>query len=90
MAHWHRVLPGVVYDISYEALVADQEGETRRLLAYCGLDFRAECLNFFETARPVHTASIAQVRSPISASSVGIAAKYGEALAPLHRALRGD
>ena len=90
MAHWHRVLPDFVYDISYEALVADQEGETRRLLAQCGLDFRPECLSFFETVRPVHTASMAQVRSPISASSVGIAKHYGEALAPLHRALRGD
>ena len=90
MAHWHRVLPDFVYDISYEALVADQEGETRRLLAHCGLDFRPECLRFFETTRPVHTASVAQVRSPISASSVGIATRYGAALAPLHRALRGD
>ena len=38
----------------------------------------------------VHTASVAQVRSPISAGSVGIAKKYGAALEPLHRALRGQ
>lgn len=88
--HWHAVLPGFVHDVSYEALVADQEGETRRLLDACGLDFRPETLDFFKTERPVHTASLAQVRSPISAASIGIADRYGEGLAPLRAALRGE
>lgn len=90
MAHWHRVLPGFVHDVSYEALVADQEGETRRLLDLCGLEFRAECLEFFRTERPVHTASADQVRKPISAASVGIARRYGDALQPLFAALNGQ
>ncbi len=90
MAHWRRALPGRIYDISYEALVDDQEGETRRLLAHCGLDFRPECLDFHRTERPVHTASAAQVRAPISRNSIGIAARYGELLAPLHAALAGE
>ena len=90
MAHWNTVLPGFVNDISYEALVADQEGETRRLLELCGLDFHPACLEFFRTERPVHTASAAQVRKPISAASVGIAKRYGEALAPLEKALSGQ
>jgi tetratricopeptide (TPR) repeat protein len=90
MAHWNKVLPGFVHDISYEALVADQEGETRRLLELCGLDFRPETLEFFRTERPVHTASAAQVRKPISAASVGIAKRYGDALAPLEKALSGQ
>jgi tetratricopeptide (TPR) repeat protein len=90
MRHWHAVLPGFVHDVSYEALVADQEGETRRLLDACGLDFRPETLDFFKTERPVHTASLAQVRSPISAASIGIADRYGEGLAPLRAALRGE
>lgn len=90
MAHWNHVLPGFVHDVSYEALVADQEGETRRLLELCDLDFRPECLEFFKTERPVHTASAAQVRKPISAASVGIASRYGAALAPLEKALSGQ
>ena len=90
MAHWNTVLPGFVSDISYEALVADQEGETRRLLDLCGLDFQPECLEFFRTERPVHTASAAQVRKPISAASVGIARRYGEAILPLEKALSGQ
>ena len=89
MAHWHRLLPGRIYDIEYEALVADQEGETRRLLDHCGLSFDPACLDFHCTERPVHTASAVQVRSPISRSSIGIAARYGDLLAPLHAALAG-
>ncbi len=89
MAHWHRVLPGRIYDISYEALVADQDGETRRLLAWCDLDFRPETLEFHRTERPVHTASAAQVRRPISRGSIGIADRYGALLEPLRAALSG-
>ncbi len=88
MAHWHQVMPGVIYDIDYEKLVADQEGETRKLLAACGLDWSDACLDFFNTSRPVRTASIAQVRQPIYNKSVGIAERYGAALEPLLKALQ--
>ena len=38
MAHWHRVRPpGPILDVRYENVVADLEGQTRRLLEYCGL-----------------------------------------------------
>ena len=40
MDHWHAVLPGRMLDVGYEGLVANQEGETRRLLDYCGLGWR--------------------------------------------------
>jgi hypothetical protein len=90
MKHWHRVLPGFVYDLDYEALVADQEGETRRLLAHCGLEWDPRCLDFAQTSRPVHTASWAQVREPISDRSIGVAARYGEKLKPLYDALAGS
>jgi tetratricopeptide (TPR) repeat protein len=87
MAHWHRVLPGFVYDISYEALVADFDGEARRLVAHCGLAWRDECGQFFNAPRSVQTASSAQVRQPIYSTSIGQAARYGERLRPLLTAL---
>ncbi|WP_417307527.1 tetratricopeptide repeat-containing sulfotransferase family protein [Devosia sp.] len=90
MQHWRDLLPDGFYDISNEALVADQEGETRRLLDYCGLAFDPACLDFHRTDRPVHTASAAQVRSPINRDSIGMAARYGDRLAPLYAAMRGD
>ncbi|WP_292294987.1 tetratricopeptide repeat-containing sulfotransferase family protein [Marivita sp.] len=36
---WARVLGDKVYHLSYEALIEDQEGQTRQLLDYLGLDW---------------------------------------------------
>jgi tetratricopeptide (TPR) repeat protein len=88
MAHWHAVLPGRVLDVRYEAMVADQAGETRRLLEFCGLPWEETCLNFHETDRAIRTASSEQVRLPIYASSVGIWKNYERELAPLIEILR--
>ena len=66
MAGWDRLLPaGAVLQISYEGLVADLEGGARRLVEHCGLPWDEACLSFHTTARPVRTASLAQVRQPI-------------------------
>ena len=71
MAHWRNVLPLRMTEIDYEALVADQETETRRLLAFLDLDWDPACLDFHRNPRPVVTASHTQVRSPIYTGSVG-------------------
>ena len=72
MEHWHRVLPsGRILDVRYEDVVADVEGQARRVISYCGLEWDKRCLAFHETERPVHTASAAQVRQPIYSSSIG-------------------
>ncbi len=87
--HWAAALPADRYvNFRYEDLVADQEGQTRRLLAHCGLDWHPACLAFHENAAPVATASAVQVRSPINARSVGRWKRYGEGLAPMAAALR--
>jgi len=88
MAHWRAVLPeGAMVEIDYEALVADFEPQTRRLLAACGLDWDARCLDFHKTRRNVRTASTFQVRQPLYQSAVGRAAGYEAWLAPLRAAL---
>jgi tetratricopeptide (TPR) repeat protein len=71
MAFWQARVPGRVLELSYEALVADQEGETRRLLAHCGLDWDGACLDFHRNAAAVSTPSAAQVRRPISGDAIG-------------------
>jgi tetratricopeptide (TPR) repeat protein len=76
-------------EVRYERLVADFEGETRALLAFCGLDFHPRCLAFHETQRRVATASLAQVRLPLYFSAVGRARNYDAFLAPLRDALAG-
>jgi len=83
MQHWHRLFGGGLYTIEYEALLADQEGESRRLIGYLGLDWDARCLAFHENARPVHVLSGHQVRQPIYTGSAGRWKRYERHLAPL-------
>ncbi len=91
MERWRADLPpGALYELDYERLVADLEGETRRLLAFLGLPWDPRCLAFHETARPVTTASLAQVRRPIYFSAVGRSRNYAPWLQPLRAALDGE
>jgi sulfotransferase family protein len=61
MAHWRRVLPpGMMLEVQYEDIVGDLEGEGRRIVAHCGLDWDPRCLDFHKTERAVRTASLAQ------------------------------
>ncbi len=87
MAHFDTVLPGRVHRVLYERMVADTEGEVRRLLDYCGLPFEDSCLRFFENPRPVHTASSEQVRRPIYREGVDHWRHFGPWLGPLEQAL---
>ena len=67
----------------YEDVVADLEGQARRIIAHCGLNWDPRCLAFHQTERPVLTASAAQVRQPIYNSAVGRWRVHEEALRPL-------
>ena len=89
MAHWRAVLPVPMLELQYEELVADQEGVSRRLVAYCGLEWDDRCLDFHENQRPVRTASQWQVRQPLFTSSVGRWRNYEKHLGPLKTALAG-
>ena len=89
MEHWRRVLPpGRILDVNYEDVVADLEGQSRRIIAHCGLEWNARCLTFYETERPVRTASAAQVRQPIYSSAIGRWRAYEPFLRPLLTELR--
>jgi tetratricopeptide (TPR) repeat protein len=81
--HWLRVLPLEMLVIDYEELVADLEGESRRLIEFLGLDWEPACLDFHKTERPVFTASAWQVRQPLYTRSVGRWQCYERHLGPL-------
>ena len=82
-AYWKSVAGDAIYDLDYERLAGDQEGETRRLLDFCGLDFAPACLAFEKTERPVRTASAAQVREPMNDGSIGMWRRFEARLQPL-------
>jgi len=77
MAHWKRVLPaGMMFEIEYEKLVADQEQQSRALLSACGLEWTPVCLDFQHADNRVLTASMTQVRQPVYDRSIGVWQHY--------------
>lgn len=85
MAMWRDALPDRVIEVRYEDLVADQPGETQRMLAHCGLVWADECLDFHTNSAPVSTPSAAQVRRPIYTESVARWKRHAEVLEPVRR-----
>ncbi len=83
MQHWQATLPGVIYELAYEELVADLSGQTRRLLAHCGLPWEDRCLDFHQNPAPSATASASQVRRPVYSSSVAQWRHHEDRLAEL-------
>ncbi|MGA2394988.1 MAG: sulfotransferase [Candidatus Lustribacter sp.] len=90
MEHWRSILPpGVMLDVRYEDLIAAFEENTRRLLAFCDLPWDDAVLRFYETERPIRTASYRQARQPLYTTSVRAADAYRAELRPLIEALAG-
>jgi tetratricopeptide (TPR) repeat protein len=82
--YWRAVLPTkTLLEIPYEALIDDQEGWTRRMLDFIGLEWNPRCLDFHQTDRVVLTASKWQVRQKIHAASAGRRKNYEKFLGPL-------
>src|SRR4029077_6685851 len=89
MRHWDAVLPGRVLRVQHEDVVDDLEGNVRRLLDYCELEFEPACIEFHKTQRSVRTAIPEQVRQPIFREGLDQWRHYEPWLGPLREAL-GD
>jgi len=76
MAHWKAVLGDEILEINYEDLVADQEGISRKMIEWIGLEWDESCLSFYDSDALVRTASITQVRQPIYKGSIKKWQKY--------------
>jgi hypothetical protein len=87
MDHWRRVLPVPMLEMDYESLVTDQEAESRKMVAWLGLEWDPACLKFHQTERLVKTASVTQVRQPMYTRSVGRWKHYQDALKPFLQAM---
>ena len=88
MDHWQASMPGVIHEVSYEALVTDQRGETAKLLDFCGLDWQEACVDFHRNAAATTTASAVQVRQPMYRTSLSQWRHYEKELQPLAKILR--
>ena len=87
MAHMEAVLPGGVYRVHYEQLIADPETEVRRLLEFCGLSWDEACLKFYDNRRVVQTISSEQVRRPLYSDAVDQWRHFEPWLGPLQAEL---
>ena len=88
MDYWHDVMPGRVLTVQYEDMVTDFDNQVRRLLDYCELPFEESCSRFWETDRPVRTASSEQVRQPIYTKSIHRWRRYEHHLGELIEVLQ--
>jgi tetratricopeptide (TPR) repeat protein len=87
MRHWDNVLPGWVLRVDHENVIDDLEGNVRRILDFCGLEFETQCIEFHKTVRSVRTASSEQVRKPINREGLDQWKNYEPWLGPLKAAL---
>lgn len=87
MGHWHRLWPGRILDIEYDALISDPAREARRLAHFCGMSFDSRMLDFDGRAGTVATASAVTARSGIRRDRGGVWRRYEAYLEPLKRSL---
>jgi tetratricopeptide (TPR) repeat protein len=83
-----QVLPGRVHRVIHEALVENPEAEVRSLLAYLGVPYEANCLQFWQNERAVQTPSAEQVRKPINREGMDRWRHYDNWLSPLRDILK--
>lgn len=86
--HFRSQLPGRIYDVSYESLVADPQGILRSILQKLELNWDESVLLSHQTHHPIFTASKFQVQQPIFNSSIGSWRHYRLQLQPLIQKLR--
>lgn len=81
--HWTRVLPPeTLLTVPYEQLVDDPDTWMRRILDHAGLAWEDRVKDFHATDRAVTTASFAQVRQPLYASSKAAWKRYETPMKP--------
>lgn len=90
MDHYDGVLPGYILRVEHEELVADLDGEVRRILDFLSLDFEESCVRYHETERLVRTPSSEQVRQPIFTTALEQWRQFEPHLSPLVSALGPD
>lgn len=86
MKWWKDQFGEAIYVQSYEDLVADFEGELRRLLHWLGLEWDPGCIDY-SRAGSVSTASMTQVREKVFSHGVGRWRRYADHLGDFREAM---
>jgi tetratricopeptide (TPR) repeat protein len=81
--HWMKVLSIPMIELHYENLVADQRGETERLIKFLDLPWQEDCMEFHKSKRVARTISYDQVNKKMYNTSSGRWKNYEKHLGPL-------
>ena len=87
-AHWREQFPDRMLIVPYEQMVQQPEEWIPRILLHAGLEDEAGVREFHRTSRAVRTASVSQVRQPISTARIGLSKVYDAQLEPFRRIYR--
>lgn len=88
-AHWSMVFPERVLSIDYQQLAADPGKWIPRIAEHCGLELEPAMRESHRTKRGVLTASVQQVRSPITTARIGLSAGYSAHLGTFRKTYFG-
>jgi tetratricopeptide (TPR) repeat protein len=80
--HWLRLFPERILAVPYEELARSPEAWAARLRQHFGLPVEADVETVAAEERAISTASVAQVRQPISTSRIGRAVAFERHLKP--------
>ena len=80
MEFWTNKIPNFILDVKYENLISNTEGEIKNILTFCNLSWESNCLEYYNTKRPIKTVSSAQARKPIYKDSINSFENYNEYL----------
>jgi tetratricopeptide (TPR) repeat protein len=80
--HWRTVFPDRILVVPYEELVTEPASWAQRLQQHFGLPFERGVEQRPKDGRAIGTASVGQVRQPISTSRIGQAAAFERQLKP--------
>jgi tetratricopeptide (TPR) repeat protein len=83
MSQWQPLFEDRIYRINYQDMVDDFENNAKALVEFVGLEWQAQCADFYKTKRQVKTASYAQVRQPIYRKALNRYQNYQAYLEPL-------
>jgi tetratricopeptide (TPR) repeat protein len=84
MQHWRATLGAdAMLEVTYESLLDDQEGVSRRMVQFIGLEWDARCLEFHKIERSVTSSSKWQVRQPLNRAARQRRRNYEPFLGPL-------
>ena len=87
MKFWKKNIPGFIYDINYENLIADPQNQIKDMLSFCNLKWEQNCIEFHKNKRAIKTVSSSQARSKIYSSSINSYKNYQKFLAKLNSSL---